>query len=181
MVFTHVVNGDRAATLLDEALALPANAARRGDPVVVLHDDLTVGPLRHIDESAEARVGFWQRVLGAGERGMSQTITDAFAINDHTLKTLTVDNEGEVVFWHTRHAADQLLLRRLAYRLRNMPQRLNEIAIQSDRPIGELDARHPGYDRAAHAASLAAVSDGLHATRPFQYSASAGLPWNGRS
>ncbi|WP_347555221.1 DUF3658 domain-containing protein [Robbsia sp. KACC 23696] len=184
MVFTHIVNGDRAATLLDEALALPGNADRRDDTIVVLHDDLTVGPLRQIDDSAAARIGFWQKVLGAGERGISQTISDAFAINDNTLRKLVIDDAHEVVLWHTRHAADQLLLRRIAYRLRTMPQRINEMAIPVDHPIGELPehgshgssnenenppddvARDSEIIAAAHAAALTRVNTGLRAIAP---------------
>ena len=37
-----------------------------------------------------------------------------------------VRDEAQVVIWHGQSAADQLTLRRVAYHLRNTPQRMNE-------------------------------------------------------
>ncbi len=58
MQYIHVVNGDVAGTTLRQALA----QAARPDPVVVLRDDLAVGPLADIDSTGLIRSGFWQRV-----------------------------------------------------------------------------------------------------------------------
>ncbi|MNM73915.1 hypothetical protein D3C81_856600 [compost metagenome] len=58
MQYIHVVNGDVAGTTLRQALA----QAARPDPVVVLRDDLAVGPLADIDSTGLVRSGFWQRV-----------------------------------------------------------------------------------------------------------------------
>lgn len=127
MDYLHVVNGDPAARLLSAAL----NSAGRRDRIVVLRDDLTVGPLRGIDESNQARVAFWQRALGASEHDISQTIIDAFDASAAALHELVEDHQTEVVAWHAQNAGDQLMLRRIAYHLRTMPQRLNEIGIQA--------------------------------------------------
>jgi hypothetical protein len=48
MQYIHVVNGDVAGTTLRQALA----QAARPDPVVVLRDDLAVGPIADIDRPA---------------------------------------------------------------------------------------------------------------------------------
>jgi hypothetical protein len=58
MQYIHVVNGDVAGTTLRQALA----QAARPDPVVVLRDDLAVGPIADIDSTGLIRSGFWQRV-----------------------------------------------------------------------------------------------------------------------
>ena len=127
MDYIHVVNGDLAARLLGEAL----EKAGRNDRIVVLRDDLAIGPLRSIDDSHAARVVFWQRVLGAAEHGLSQTISDAFDAGDMTLHELGVDDGSEIVLWHAQNAGDQLMLRRVAYHLRTTPQRLNEIGVKA--------------------------------------------------
>jgi len=139
MDYIHVVNGDSAARLLGEAL----DGAGRDDRIVVLRDDLAVGPLRSIDDSHTARVVFWQRVLGASEHGISQTISDAFDAGDITLHNLAVDDNSEIVLWHAQNAGDQLMLRRIAYHLRTTPQRLNEIGVQA-RWLVHPDGGTPG-------------------------------------
>ena len=58
MQYIHVVNGDVAGNTLRQALA----QAARPDPVVVLRDDLAVGPIADVDSTGLIRSGFWQRV-----------------------------------------------------------------------------------------------------------------------
>lgn len=160
MHYIHVVNGDLAARMLDEAL----QASERHDRVVVLRDDLAVGPLRAIDDSNATRIAFWQRVIGAAEHGLSQTVVDAFDASAATLRALTDDSDSEVVVWHAQNAADQLMLRRLAYRLRLSPQRLSEIGFATPQ-LANVDAnRHhdlavSGTVDASHASDVSDASD----------------------
>lgn len=157
MDYLHVVNGDLAGQLLGEAL----KAAGRRDRIVVLRDDLAFGPLRSIDESNSARIAFWQRALGAGEHGLSQTIIDAFEASTLALRALAVDDGREVVAWHAQNAGDQLMLRRVAYHLRHAPQRLSEIGMPA-RSLGGSAKEAPGEQRC----TPDAIAARLHAIAP---------------
>jgi hypothetical protein len=119
MTTIHITCSEPVAAALDAALGDADRAGR----VITLRDDLTVGPLRHADESANDRVAFWQRAGGAADavlRGEAATL-DALE-----------EGDASVVVWHTPDAADQLALRRICYRLRNVPQRLNEVRLAAD-------------------------------------------------
>jgi len=105
-----------------EAVAAALRETDRASRVIALHDDLTVGPLRHADESANDRVAFWQRV-----GGLAETVLRGEAAMFDALE----EGEAPVVIWHTPDAADQLALRRVCYRLRNAPQRLNEVRLSA--------------------------------------------------
>jgi hypothetical protein len=118
----HVTNGDCAAQSLTEAL----RRAERDERVIALRDDLAVGPIRDIDESPLARATFWRQVLNSAvdledELEAQQAIFGRLARGD-----------GQIVVWHGQSAADQLTLRRVAYHLRNAPQRLNEAKLFQD-------------------------------------------------
>src|ERR1700712_3234082 len=116
-VIFHVTNGDIAAESLREALRL----ADRHERVVSLKDDLAVGQLRGIDDNPENRALFWQHVLGEAKFDFIAKLRE----QDALLHEIAGD-AGQVVVWHGQSAADQLTLRRVAYALRNAPQRLNE-------------------------------------------------------
>lgn len=119
MTTIHITCGEPVAAALRAAL----READRPGRVFALCDDLTVGPLRHADESAESRVAFWQRV--GFERDTLPRVESAM------LDALE-EGDGQIVIWHTQDAADQLSLRRVCYRLRDMPQRLNEVRLLDD-------------------------------------------------
>ena len=119
MTTIHLIHGEPAAAALRQALQA-REAARRGETapttrptesVIALSDDLTVGPLRDIDEAgdpgATQRAAFWQR-LG----GMSETL----AQDDCAALAALETTDAHVVIWHTHDAADQLALRREASR-----------------------------------------------------------------
>jgi hypothetical protein len=127
MSTNHVIQGGTAAASLREALA----DAGRDERVVELLDDLGVGPLKGVDETPEARAAFWQRVLGDQIPDWKAKVEREFA----RLDTLATD-AGQVVVWHAPSVGDQLLLRRTAYHLRNVPQRVNEVRLSS----ADLDA-----------------------------------------
>ncbi|SAK72078.1 DUF1835 domain-containing protein [Caballeronia ptereochthonis] len=118
----HVANGDSAAQSLTEAL----RRAEREDRVVTLRDDLAVGPVRDIDDSPLARAAFWRQVLNSAidfEGELEEQLT---------LLARLARGDAQIVAWHGQSAADQLTLRRVAYHLRNAPQRLNEAKLSHD-------------------------------------------------
>lgn len=122
----HVVCGDVAAQQLSAAMA----QALRADPVLVLRDDLALGPLRDIDDNERQRAAFWQRVLPTAGRDYAGELREELG----SLQRLT-EADCAVVCWHGDSASDQLTLRRVAYTLRNTPARLNEIPLRaSDLP-----------------------------------------------
>ncbi|WP_027792921.1 DUF1835 domain-containing protein [Paraburkholderia acidipaludis] len=131
MTTIHLTHSEPAAAALRQAL----KADGRTERVIALSDDLTVGPLRDIDEPADPaaaqRAAFWQR-LG----GVPETLT---AHDCAALDALEAD-DANVVIWHTNDAANQLTLRRICYRLRNVPQRLNEVRLAPDEVMGETAA-----------------------------------------
>ncbi|VVE00227.1 DUF1835 domain-containing protein [Pandoraea anhela] len=117
----HVVCGDIAAQQLRAAMA----QAQRADPVLVLRDDLAIGPLREIDENERQRAAFWQRVAPSAGRDYAGELREALV----SLQRL-VEGDNAVVCWHGDSACDQLMLRRVAFMLRSTPARLNEIALR---------------------------------------------------
>ncbi|CAB3779988.1 hypothetical protein LMG28688_00942 [Paraburkholderia caffeinitolerans] len=143
MTTIHLIHGEPAAAALLQALEAreasrgseTAGAAGTAAHVIALADDLTAGPLRDIDEAgdpgAAQRAAFWQR-LG----GVSETLVQDDCM---ALAALEAD-DSHVVIWHTPDAADQLALRRACYRLRNAPQRLNEVRLAAGDLAGPPDA-----------------------------------------
>ncbi|MBN3858392.1 DUF1835 domain-containing protein [Paraburkholderia sp. Ac-20340] len=155
MTTIHLIHGEPAAAALRQALlareAACPTAAQSASQVIALADDLTVGPLRDIDEAANPgaaqRAAFWQRVDGeCNEAGVLHTL----AQQDCTALAALEAGNANVVIWHTPDAADQLALRRACYRLRNAPQRLNEVRLTAadlagspDEAAARLQARVP--------------------------------------
>ncbi|MBV8259448.1 MAG: DUF1835 domain-containing protein [Paraburkholderia sp.] len=145
MTTIHLIYGEPAAAALRQALQAAGRQTTDGpDRVIALRDDLTVGPLRDIDEGCDPgvaqRTAFWERLYGA---------TPKLAYDDcAALKTLEADG-AHVVIWHTHDAAHQLALRRVCYRLRDVPQRLNEVRLTAEEFAGSnisacrLSARLP--------------------------------------
>ncbi|GJH21562.1 DUF1835 domain-containing protein [Caballeronia sp. GaOx3] len=147
MNMIHVTNGDCAAQSLTEAL----RRAERDERVIALRDDLAVGPIRDIDESPLARATFWRQVLNSaidfeGELEEQQALFGRLARGD-----------DQIVVWHGQSAADQLTLRRVAYHMRNVPQRLNEAKLTHDDltiATGESDPEHVGREDRATAVGM---------------------------
>ncbi|MCP3710619.1 DUF1835 domain-containing protein [Paraburkholderia sp. CNPSo 3274] len=139
MTTIHLIYGEPAVTTLRQAL----EAAGRPDRVIALCDDLTVGPLRDIDVAGNPgvaqRAAFWERL---GDAPPALAHDDCAALN-----ALEAD-DSHVVIWHTHDAAHQLALRRVCYRLRDVPQRLNEVRLTADEISGpnaaaRIEARLP--------------------------------------
>jgi len=118
----HVTNGDCAADTLAKALRL----AERDEQVIALRDDLAVGPLRDIDDSPLARAAFWRQVSNSPS-DLEHELQGQLALLGRLAR-----GDGQIVVWHGQSAADQLTLRRVAYHLRNAPQRLNEAKLTHD-------------------------------------------------
>lgn len=149
-VTIHVTNGDHAAEILREALQLGA----RDERVIALKDDLAVGQLRGIDDNSEARALFWQHVLNEAKFDFIAKLKE----QDALLREL-VQESGQVVVWHGQSAADQLTLRRVAYALRNAPQRLNEARLNSQDLTPETDGARRGRHDNATAVGMFSVSE----------------------
>ena len=138
----HLTNGDVAAESLRAAL----HEAQRDDRVLPLRDDLAVGPLRGIDDSADVRANFWDRVSSDTRRDFLWEFREQAAALDAIAR-----GEANLVVWHGESAADQLMLRRVCYYLRNSPQRLNEVRLSI------RDLTDPGawaHSRKDHATSV---------------------------
>jgi hypothetical protein len=116
----HLTNGDVAAESLRAAL----EEAGRDDRVHALRDDLAVGPLRGIDDMAELRANFWDRVSADSRRDFLRECREQTAALESIAR-----GEANLVVWHGESASDQLMLRRVCYHLRNSPQRLNEVRL----------------------------------------------------
>lgn len=116
----HVVCGDVAAQQLRAALTL----AQCADPVLVLRDDLAIGPLREIDETERQRAAFWQRVAPPVGRDYAKELCE-----ERTALQRLAESDAAVVCWHGDSASDQLTLRRVGFTLRNAPARLNEVGL----------------------------------------------------
>jgi hypothetical protein len=135
----HLTNGDVAAESLRAALL----EAGRDDRVHALRDDLAVGPLRGVDDTPDVRADFWDRVSTDTRRDFVREFREQGAALDAIAR-----GDANLVVWHAESAADQLMLRRVCYHLRNSPQRLNEVRL-SIRDLTDPGAwAHSRKDRA---------------------------------
>ncbi|MNS79188.1 hypothetical protein D3C72_1128350 [compost metagenome] len=120
MQYIHVVNGDVAGNTLRQALA----QAARPDPVVVLRDDLAVGPIADVDSTGLIRSGFWQRVAPHTDIDFAAEMRQALDQRQSLRRA-----DMEVAIWHGQSASDQLMLRRVVFHLYQAPQRINEVSM----------------------------------------------------
>ncbi|WP_143134718.1 DUF1835 domain-containing protein, partial [Burkholderia ubonensis] len=130
----HIVPNNSAAGSMVCALDKP----RRESLVFTLWDDLTVGPLRDIDDTFGFRSDAALNCEGLGH------IYSAARWDFELIQCIAL-TDVPIVIWHARCADDQLKLRRLAYRLRDTPQRLFEVSLSSD-DISPLDRHYMGAD-----------------------------------
>jgi hypothetical protein len=147
----HLSNGDVAAESLRAAL----RDAGRDDRVHALPDDLAVGPLRGIDDAPDVRAVFWDRVSTDTKRDFLREFREQAAALENIAR-----GEANLVVWHGESAADQLMLRRVCYHLRNSPQRLNEVRLST------CDFTDPGAW--AHSRKDRATSVGMFAPAVLQ-------------
>ncbi|WP_342310538.1 DUF1835 domain-containing protein [Burkholderia pyrrocinia] len=130
----HIVPNNSAAG----GMICAFDKSRRESLVFTLWDDLTVGPLRDIDDTLGLRL---EAALDC--EGLAHIYS--VARWDFELIQCIALTDVPIVIWHGPCADDQLKLRRLAYRLRDTPQRLFEVRLSSD-DIGPLERHHMGAD-----------------------------------
>ncbi|WP_193100521.1 DUF1835 domain-containing protein [Burkholderia sp. Z1] len=130
----HIVPNNSAAGCMVRALGKPG----RESLVFTLWDDLTIGPLRDIDDTSGLRS---EAALDCELLGH---IYKAARTDFDLIQCITL-TDVPIVIWHGPCADDQLKLRRVTYRLRDTPQRLFEVGLSSD-DIGPLERYHMGTD-----------------------------------
>ncbi|WDG77627.1 DUF3658 domain-containing protein [Pseudomonas chlororaphis] len=143
----HIAPNNSAAGCMVCALDKP----RRKPLVFTLWDDLTVGPLRDIDDTLGLRLDAALDCEGLGH------IYSA-ARWDFELIQLISLTDVPIVIWHGPCVDDQLKLRRLSYRLRDTPQRLFEVSLSSD-DISLLNRHHMGTDDPIRTRDTLSVAD----------------------
>ncbi|WP_343712507.1 DUF3658 domain-containing protein [Inquilinus sp.] len=130
----HLCCGDSAAELIRAALALPDSA------VLILRDDLAVGPLGDVDsDRPDARAAFWHAVFPDEDREAIETggaFVDQLAAEAAALRGLPEAAEAFVI-WHGNGAAEQLMLRRALRALRDAALPVRETAVAPDDRRGD--------------------------------------------
>jgi hypothetical protein len=122
----HLCCGDSAAEVTRAGLALPEAA------VLILRDDLAVGPLGDVDSARpDARAAFWHAVFPDEDREAIETggaFVDQLAAEAAALRTLP-DAAETIVIWHGNGAAEQLMLRRALWALRDAAVPVREVEV----------------------------------------------------
>lgn len=120
----HLCCGDSAAEVIREGL--PDSA------VLVLRDDLAVGPLGDVDsDRPDARAAFWHAVFPDEDRAAIETggtFIEQLAAESAALRGLP-DAAERMVIWHGTGAAEQLMLRRALWALRDAATPVEEVAV----------------------------------------------------
>ncbi|MFE0757493.1 DUF1835 domain-containing protein [Inquilinus sp. NPDC058860] len=120
----HLCCGDSAAGVIREGL--PDSA------VLILRDDLAVGPLGDVDEDRpDARAAFWHALLAEKDRTAIETggaLVEQLAAEAAALRHLP-DAAERIVIWHGTGAAEQLMLRRALWALRDAATPVEEVAV----------------------------------------------------
>lgn len=122
----HLCCGDSAAEVIREGLNLPESA------VLVLRDDLAVGPLGDVDSNRpDARAAFWHALLAEADREAIETsgrLIEQLAAEAATLLDLP-DAAETIMIWHGSGAAEQLTLRRALWALRDAAVPIREVEV----------------------------------------------------
>jgi hypothetical protein len=120
----HLCCGDSAAGVIRAGLP--------GSAVLVLRDDLAVGPLGDVDnDRPDARATFWQAVFPDEDRAAIETggtFVEQLAAESAALRDLP-DTAAKIVIWHGTGAAEQLMLRRALWALRDAATAVEEVAV----------------------------------------------------
>ncbi|MGL4961891.1 MAG: DUF1835 domain-containing protein [Inquilinus sp.] len=123
----HLCCGDSAAEVIREGL--PDSA------VLVLRDDLAVGPLGDVDsDRPDARAAFWHAVFPDEDRAAIETggtFVEQLAAESAALRRLP-DAAERFVIWHGTGAAEQLMLRRALWALRDAATPVEEVAVDPE-------------------------------------------------
>ncbi|MGO4125815.1 DUF3658 domain-containing protein [Inquilinus sp. YAF38] len=120
----HLCCGDSAAGVIRAGLP--------GSAVLVLRDDLAVGPLDDVDsDRPDARAAFWHAVFPDEDRAAIETggtFVEQLAAESAALRDLP-DAAAKIVIWHGTGAAEQLMLRRALWALRDAATPVEEVAV----------------------------------------------------
>jgi hypothetical protein len=120
----HLCCGDSAAVVIRAGLP--------GSAVLVLRDDLAVGPLDDVDgDRPDARAAFWQAVFPDEDRAAIETggtFVEQLAAESAAVRELP-DAAAKIVIWHGTGAAEQLLRRRALWALRDAETAVEEVAV----------------------------------------------------
>jgi hypothetical protein len=120
----HLCCGDSAAGVIREGLPEAA--------VLVLHDDLAVGPLGDVDsDRPDARAAFWHALLAEEDREAIESggaLVDQLAAEAAALRHLP-DAAEKIIIWHGTGAAEQLTLRRALWALRDAAVPVEEVVV----------------------------------------------------
>lgn len=120
----HLCCGDSAAGVIREGL--PESV------VLILRDDLAVGPLGDVDsDRPDARATFWHALLAEKNREAIETggrLVEQLAAEADALRRLP-DAAERIVIWHGTGAAEQLTLRRALWALRDAVTPVEEVAV----------------------------------------------------
>lgn len=126
----HLCCGDSAAGVIRAGLGLPDSA------ILTLRDDLAVGPLGDVDdESPDARAAFWRALLTDENRTAIEAgggaLADQLAAESAVLRRLP-EAASKIVIWHGTGAAEQLMLRRVLWALRDAATAVEEVAVGAE-------------------------------------------------
>ncbi|MGK9167944.1 DUF1835 domain-containing protein [Inquilinus limosus] len=126
----HLCCGDCAAEVIRAGLGLPETE------VLPLRDDLAVGPLGDVDDDRpDARAAFWRVLLAEEDRGRIEAgggaLADQLAAESAALRRLP-EAASKIVIWHGTGAAEQLMLRRTLWALRNAATAVEEVAVGAE-------------------------------------------------
>ncbi|WP_395674752.1 DUF1835 domain-containing protein [Inquilinus sp.] len=130
----HLCCGDSAAEVIRAGLNLPEAS------VLILRDDLAVGPLGDVDgDRPGARAAFWHAVFPDEDREAIETggaFVDQLAAEAAALRSLPETAEAFVI-WHGNGAAEQLMLRRALRALRDVAVPVREVEVTPDDRRGD--------------------------------------------
>jgi len=116
----HLACGDCAADAL--RLALDEN-----QKVFVLRDDLAVGPLANIDENPPTkRIAYWDSILESGESIYEK------AVEETEIYLSLSKSDLPLTAWVGSDSAEQIMLRRIAWRIRNSDTQLAVVFLNGE-------------------------------------------------
>lgn len=127
-IFVHLVASRMAATRVRSLL----RRLCRRETVVSFADPLSVGPLRDVEEGADERIAWWERVAAPPYKAPPRSDVD----RARRFRSL-VDGPSRVLVWHGPEASERMLRLRTCWYFRASPERCSEVALRA-RPSSYL-------------------------------------------
>jgi Domain of unknown function (DUF1835)/Protein of unknown function len=116
--FIHLASGDEAAEVVEETL----RQLDRHETVIAMVDAFTEGPLSDVDSGAELRTEWYKRL-------QPELPVDELPGDDSDLWEEVRARSEDVVLWHGPHPIERIFALRACWQLRDMPERLYEVAL----------------------------------------------------